>query len=110
MQYEALQITRRQLTERLASQEPGSAEALLTQGLIDATDLLLRQFEQSEAYQGYLQLQQAQAELDAKRSEAMQTLNEKQAELDAAKQKLEDGKKQLESIFTDLSAYIYEGA
>ena len=51
MQYEALQITRRQLTERLALQEPGSAEALLTQGLIDATDLLLRQFEQSEAYQ-----------------------------------------------------------
>ena len=32
VQYEALQITRRQLTERLASQEPGSAEALLTQG------------------------------------------------------------------------------
>ena len=30
VQYEALQITRRQLTERLASQEPGSAEALLT--------------------------------------------------------------------------------
>ena len=27
----------------------------------------------------------------------MQTLNEKQAELDAAKQKLEDGKKQLEN-------------
>ena len=53
--YEALQITRRQLTERLALQEPGSAEALLTQGLIEATDLLLRQFEQSEAYQGYLQ-------------------------------------------------------
>ena len=104
VQYEALQITRRQLTERLASQEPGSAEALLTQGLIEATDLLLRQFEQSEAYQGYLQLQQAQAELDAKRSEAMQTLNEKQAELDAAKQKLEDGKKQLESSRSEIAA------
>ena len=104
VQYEALQITRRQLTERLASQEPGSAEALLTQGLIDATDLLLRQFEQSEAYQGYLQLQQAQAELDAKRSEAMQTLNEKQAELDAAKQKLEDGKKQLENSRSEIAA------
>ena len=104
VQYEALQITRRQLTERLALQEPGSAEALLTQGLIEATDLLLRQFEQSEAYQGYLQLQQAQAELDAKRSEAMQTLNEKQAELDAAKQKLEDGKKQLESSRSEIAA------
>ena len=104
VQYEALQITRRQLTERLALQEPGSAEALLTQGLIEATDLLLRQFEQSEAYQGYLQLQQAQAELDAKRSEAMQTLNEKQAELDAAKQKLEDGKKQLENSRSEIAA------
>ena len=104
VQYEALQITRRQLTERLALQEPGSAEALLTQGLIEATDLLLRQFEQSEAYQVYLQLQQAQAELDAKRSEAMQTLNEKQAELDAAKQKLEDGKKQLENSRSEIAA------
>ncbi len=101
MQYEALQITRRQLTERLASQEPGSARLLLlTQGLIEATDLLLRQFEQSEAYQGYLQLQQAQAELDAKRSEAMQTLNEKtsgarcgQAEARGRQKQLENSRK-----------------
>ena len=53
------QITRRQLTGASCLTGAGQRRGLLTQGLIEATDLLLRQFEQSGAYQGYLQLQQA---------------------------------------------------
>lgn len=111
IQYEALLVTQRQLEQQLAQAEPGSAEALLYQGLLDTTQLLIEQFQKSEAYTGYQQLLQAQAqldaaqaELDAKRAEAKAQLDQTQAELDAALQQLEDSKAQLASGEQQLSS------
>ena len=103
VQYEALLVTRRQLEEKLAGLKEGSPEYLLYLGLLDATQLLIDQFEENEQFQQYLELKEAlqaievgQAELDAARAEADATFAAKEAELEAARAQIEDGKKQLE--------------
>ena len=102
IQHEALQITLAQLADRLAQTEEGSAEYLLCKGLYDAAELVLTEFEKTEAYQGYLQLMDgyaqldaAQAELDGKRAEAEAQLAEQQAILDENKAKLEAAQEEL---------------
>lgn len=96
VQHEALEITLAQLSDRLAQAEEGSAEYLLCKGLYDAAALVLREFEKTEAYQGYLQLTDglaqinaAQTELDGKRAEAEAQLAEQQTLLDESKAKLD---------------------
>ncbi len=103
VQYEALLVTRGQIEQKLAGMTEDSPEYLVWKGLLDATQLLIDQFESNEQFQQYLQLKDAkqqldagQAELDAARAEADSTFAEKQTELDAARAQLEDGKKQLE--------------
>lgn len=102
VQYEALLVTRRQMEEKLAGLEPGSAEYAVWKGLLDAAQLLIDQFESNEQFQQYLQLKQAkeqldagQSELDAARAEADAAFASKQAELTAARRQIEDGKQQL---------------
>lgn len=103
VQYEALLVTRRQLENALAEQTPGSAEYLLCQGLLDSTNFIISQVEQSDFFAQYQQLLDAQAqleagqaELDAKRAEANAQLSAAQAELDAARQRLAGGRQEIE--------------
>lgn len=110
VQHETLENTANQLSERLAQAEEGSADYLLCKELYDAAELELRKFEETEAYQGYLQLvdglaqiDSAQAELDQKRAEAEASfaeqqalLDESKAKLDAARQAIADGEKEIE--------------
>ena len=102
-QYEALLITRRQIEEKLDGLTVGTPEYLTWKALLDATQLLIDQFESNEQFQQYLQLKDAKAQLDegqtqldAARAEADAAFAEKQAELDAARAELDEGKKQLE--------------
>lgn len=102
VQHEALQITLAQLSDRLAQTEPGTAEYLLCKGLYDAAELVLREFEKTEAYQGYLQLMDgyaqinaAQAQLDQKRAEAEAQLAGQQALLDESKAKLDAAREEI---------------
>ena len=101
-QYEALLITRRQIEDKLDGLTVGTAEYLTWKALLDATQLLIDQFESNEQFQQYLQLKDAkaqldegQSQLDAARAEADAAFAEKQAELDAARAELDDGKQQL---------------
>ena len=102
-QYEALLITRGQIEAKLDGLTEGSAEYLAWKALLDATQLLIDQFENNEQFQQYLQLKEAktqldegQAQLDAARAEADAAFGEKQAALDAARAELDAGKQQLE--------------
>lgn len=102
VQHEALVITLSQLSDRMAQTEEGSAEYLMYKGLYDTAALVLREFEKTEAYQGYLQLMDgyaqldaAQAELDGKRAEAEAQFAEQQAILDENKAKLEAAQEEL---------------
>ncbi len=119
IQHEALLVTQRQIEAQLAQLPEDSGEALLYQGLLEATKRVISQFEQSEPYQQYLllldaqsQLDAAQAELDGKRAEAEATLAGKQAELDAARQQLADAERQIaegEQAISDGWAAVWAG-
>ena len=100
--YQLLVAARDRLQSRLEELTPEDPRYDSYVRLLEAAQKALDVFEQSDAYQQYLQLLAAQAqlnaaqgELDAKKREAEAELNHAWQELEAAQQAIQDGEQQI---------------